>query len=210
MGIAKGTRLPSRVARVGDVFGRLTVTEELPSREVGGRFRRMVRLSCACGGEKTAYVDNLRSGYTTSCGCLQVERLREALVKHDLADTPEHIIWMAMRGRCNNPNNPKHYRYGGRGIRVCEQWDRSFADFYTDMGPRPSPKHTIDRINNDGNYEPGNCRWATRTEQANNRRTSRLVSFDGRVQTLAQWARELGVPYGQLSRKMRNGTWPQS
>ncbi len=87
-------------------------------------------------------------------------------------DRPEYAVWCMMKQRCGNPRNAKYARYGGRGIRVCERWASSFEDFIADMGPRPSGEHSIDRVDNDGNYEPGNCRWATRTEQGHNRHTS--------------------------------------
>lgn len=100
---------------------------------------------------------------------------------HGMTYTAEHEAWVGMRGRCNNPRNQSYKHYGGRGIRVCDRWNLLFLDFYTDMGARPSPKHSLDRINNDGNYEPSNCRWTTQTEQVLNQRIrpSNVLGYKG-------------------------------
>lgn len=117
---------------------------------------------CDCGGNKVVTVVALLKGHVTSCGC--------ALVKHGMRSVPEYHIWASMNQRCSLVTHKFFHRYGGRGIKVCDQWRLDFAQFYKDVGPRPSPKHSIDRYpNNDGNYEPGNVRWATPLEQARNR-----------------------------------------
>jgi hypothetical protein len=111
-----------------------------------------------------------------------------------------------MRQRCSNPNTDRYEHYGGRGIAICERW-QSFEDFYADMGPRPSPKHSIDRIDVDGDYEPGNCRWATPAEQARNKRSNLMLTHDGRTQTITEWARETRIPLMTISRRLKSG-WP--
>lgn len=121
---------------------------------------------------------------------------------------PEYGVWRSMIQRCEYPRRPEYHRYGGRGIRVCPRWRLSFKDFYVDMGPRPSPRHSIDRIDNDGNYEPLNCRWATPEEQQANRSCAVWISHDGRRQTLQQWSDELGIPYATISARLRKG-WPE-
>lgn len=130
--------------------------------------------SCDCGGAKIVATNSLRAGKTTSCGCFQREshyRTHGFAPKNSQRRT-EYRIWSLMRDRCRNPKNNRWDRYGGRGIAVCERW-ADFTTFFADMGERPSLKHSIDRIDNDGNYEPGNCRWATASQQVNNRSNSR-------------------------------------
>lgn len=120
--------------------------------------------------------------------------------KHDI---PEYGVWAAMKRRCNNPNVKDYPNYGGRGIKVCDRWN-DFDAFYADMGSRPEGG-MIERINNDGNYEPGNVRWATRADQANNKRNSRLMSCNGKTQTVAQWCHELGLSVGAIHQRLKNG-----
>ena len=112
-----------------------------------------------------------------------------------------------MKQRCRNTNDPQFDYYGGRGIKVCERWLELFDNFYADMGARPSPKHSIDRINNDGNYEPGNCRWATAQEQATNRRNNVFIEYDGKTQHVSAWAREIGVCDSTIYYRLKEG-WP--
>lgn len=121
--------------------------------------------------------------------------------KHGKSYTPEYRAWADMRQRCNNPNNPSYFRYGGRGISVCDRWEESFQNFWDDMGPRPEGKFSIERENNNGNYEPGNCRWALMFEQASNTRKNRRI--DGVVQSHV--ARNLGVTLTCIRRRLRHG-----
>ena len=110
-----------------------------------------------------------------------------------LSRTPEYLAWNSMRHRCHNPRRKDFANYGGRGIVVCEKWREDFSAFLKDVGKRPSRKHTLDRIRNDKNYEPGNVRWATRKDQARNRRSNRLLSYNGERLTITEWAERAGV-----------------
>lgn len=130
-------------------------------------------------------------------------------MKHGLSYTPEYRVWQTMRLRCKNPKNAAYPDYGGRGIKVCERWAESPARFIEDMGKKPSPRHEIDRINNDGNYEPGNCRWALRKENSNNRRSNRFIEHEGERKTVTQWAELLGISASVLEKRLAAG-WPET
>ena len=125
--------------------------------------------------------------------------------KHGLRDIPEYMAWSRMKSRCQNPNNLKYHRYGGRGIVVCDKWVEDFLAFYTDMGPRPSSKHSLDRIDNDGNYEPGNCRWALPSVQSNNRSTTRILEYAGFVGHIKAMARHVGMTPALLKARLDLG-----
>lgn len=126
-------------------------------------------------------------------------------VKHGMHKSPEYRAWQKMKDRCFNPKSQRFDRYGKRGITVCPEWASSFEAFYAHVGPRPSSKHSIERKNNDGNYEPSNVVWATHAEQDNNKCINRVLTFDGRTQTLSQWASETGIPFNTLKYRLNIG-----
>lgn len=176
----------------GQRFGNLTVLE------YRGKSTWLCR--CDCGTEREVRGDHLRYGHSHSCGCLQ------GPIKHGHAKggsrPAEYRAWMNMRQRCKNEADQDFANYGGRGITVCERW-QEFASFYEDMGPRPSPDHSLDRIDNDGPYSPDNCRWATRQEQQRNTRRNKLLTYKGKTQCIAEWADEIGLSYQGLLYRLR-------
>lgn len=154
---------------------------------------------CDCGTERRVAVGSLRSGASKCCGCRPYRP-----VTHGRSTHREYQIWNAMIQRCRNPNNSSWDNYGGRGITVCDAW-LSFDNFLADMGSPPSPEHQIDRIDNDLGYHPDNCQWATREENCSNTRNNIHVTHDGTTKTIAQWARQHGIPKSTLSARLRRG-----
>lgn len=192
----------------GHHYGRLVVLEIGP--KFKGRHKKWL-CRCDCGNEKYIYGHNLRHGHTQSCGCIRVE----ARTKHGKSGTPEYRSYTNMLARCYSLKYRDHKYYAGRGITVCERWRDSIAAFITDMGPRPSPQHTLDRIDNDGNYTPDNCRWATPTEQSRNRQNTKLsaglvrelrawVASGG---NLAKWARDKGINISTATNAAAGRKW---
>lgn len=198
---------PKTIDISGQRFGNLIVLGL-----VGREARRTVWLcQCDCGRQSEVRKTHLTANHTTSCGCNQKRQQTKGFNRsHGLRSRPEYGLWADMKQRCTNPTRSDYERYGLRGISVCQSWLEDFAAFFKDMGPRPSPKHTIERIDNAKAYEPSNCRWATVTEQNNNKRSNRIVEAFGKQQTCAQWAREIGMDYGQLLKRLERGISPEA
>jgi hypothetical protein len=177
---------------VGRTFGRWTVKGLATKR--GG----FVWCDCECGQSGKIRREKLVSGQTKSCGCLRRELTSARTTTHGQSKpnrkTREYQTWDRMRRRCNNPKFPGYSDYGGRGIAVCERWS-SFENFFEDMGPRPSDNHSLDRIDVNGDYGPGNCRWATFQEQMLNKRNTLYVVVGGIKRPLKEVTRERGLNY---------------
>lgn len=188
---------------IGIKFGRLTVQERIPSPDNIVDRRPRYRCLCDCGKLTEVTGRSLRSGKTKSCGCLSRERVSMLCrTQGGLAGAnwPTYVTWYHMIARCED-----HPNYAGRGIVVCDRWKGSFAAFLEDMGPRPSRAYSIERVDNDGNYEPGNCRWATRHEQARNTRGNHLVTIGGRRMIVTDWAKENGIGVGLVYNRTARG-----
>lgn len=192
------SKLPHQVKDIrGLTFGCLAVLEYAGLRGAT-RKRTHWHCRCECGNTTVVATRNLRSGNTKSCGCGQPR------TTHGMCYQPEYQVWGTMKDRCNNPNNQCSQYYGGRGITYCPQWAK-FENFFADMGPRPSSKHVLARIDTDGNYEPSNCRWLTRAEHTGNSRNTRLITFGGHTRSVTGWAKEMGMKRITLSQRLRNG-----
>lgn len=183
-------------------FGRLTVTS-LSSVRQGRSY--MWDCVCECGENTVVRGGHLRAGKIRSCGCFQAESRHTHTRTHGGVGTPEYGSWERMRGRCRDPKNNQFQNYGGRGIEVCKRWVNSFENFLADMGKKPSRAHSIDRIDNDGNYEPSNCRWADPVTQASNKRNTKLLTFLGESKTARQWERDLGIHKGRIQSRLCMG-----
>jgi hypothetical protein len=198
-------------------YGKLTVLGES---DKSSPRRRYWRVQCICGTIKDVVADSVKRGDITSCGCQRAVRGHNqglANRTHGLSGTREYFVHKAMMARCYDPKQTRWERYGGRGIAVCIGW-HDLTNFYEDMAPRPTDKHTLERIDNDGNYSCGKCieclandwpknvKWATKAEQSRNNSRTRLITFNGKTQCVMDWAIELGISYSGL--KKRLAQWP--
>lgn len=191
----------------GQKFGRWTVVRFTDVKKIGskGKLRALYRCRCDCGVVREVLEDSLIKGASVSCGCWNIERSKQANTKHGHTvggRTPEYKAWQAMFGRCYRTSNKRYKDYGGRGITVDNRW-RSYENFFADMGPRPSPRHSLERLKNEESYGPSNCVWALPHDQMTNRRNSFFV--DG--VPLSDLAREYGIRANVLRFRILKG-WP--
>jgi hypothetical protein len=194
----------------GQPFGRLSVLslDRIEKRPFpsGTKSVPFWHCQCECGNTTSVMAGNLRNGNTRSCGCLERDVNQSRLKTHGMTGSPEYRSWCHIIGRCYNETDMGYPSYGGRGITVCERWRTSFANFFADMGPKPDGcRISIERRENDGHYEPGNCYWATPKQQNRNRRNTRLLTFDGRTQCIAAWAEEIGMTWDTLRARLALG-----
>lgn len=195
---------------IGKKFGRLTVLEVA---EWKNKYKPLMRCRCDCGKEAVVLLYNLKNGHTKSCGCYKLERDIEYHTKHGQRHTRLYNVWCRMIRRTNKPQDKKYRFYGGRGIKICDEW-RDFSNFYKwaiesgykeETLPNGKNKWTIDRIDTNGNYEPSNCRWITIQEQQNNRISNVYYTYNGETMTLANLARKYNVNYKSLWSKLHRG-----
>ena len=187
----------------GIKFNYLTMIERIGT----NKYQQALWLcKCDCGETTIAIGSEVKSGKKKSCGCYKTSRLIKRVTTHGLYDTRLHHTWGNMKDRCYNKNSGEYYAYGGRGIAVCEEWRHNFQAFYDwAVSHGYSDNLTIERVNVDGNYEPQNCKWATRKEQMNNTRRNRKLTYNGKVQTLQQWADETGIRVQTLWIRLDHG-----
>ena len=184
---------------IGQNFGKWTVLRLNPKRDKQGA--RQYDVKCECGTEKLVRGYALRYGNSSSCGCVATKRV----TTHGMSGIPEYQTWEDIKKRCGNKKHKDYKIYGGRGIRVCDEWKHDFMAFYNHIGPKPSSKHSIDRIDSDGHYAPGNVKWSTATEQANNTSRNRNITVDGQTKSVSQWAREYGVRPHMIIHRLNRG-----
>lgn len=194
---------------VGQHFGRLTVIKRAEDYiSPKGIHKTMWVCECSCKDKNIIITsgNRLKRGETTSCGCYAKESSIAKNTKHGDTNTRLYNIWSEMKKRCYNENAPKYKNYGGRRITVCEEWLDDFVNFKKWAMENGYSDHlTIDRINNNGNYEPSNCRWATIEEQNNNRRSNKMITFSGETHNLKYWCETLSLPYSPIELRLARG-----
>lgn len=187
--------------KIGDIVSGFTICNIRRD----NRSKAIGEFVCFCGNKFSARVDHVSSKRIGSCGC----NAKNNAFIHGYARVkkqfPEYICWASMKQRCGDPKHKSYKNYGGRGIGVCERWMHSFENFLEDMGNRPTKLHSVDRINVNGNYEPGNCRWATKKQQMRNMTTNRMLEFDNKIQCVSDWAEEVNIAATVISKRLARG-----
>lgn len=181
----------------GEIFNRLTVIGLSHSITYSSYKTYYWNCICECGNTKIVQSSNLRSGSVSSCGC-RLKEIDRRRFTHRMSKSSEYKSWESMKARCNNPKSTKYSHYGARGIKICDRWNSSFENFLEDMGSKPTCKHSIDRIDPEGNYEPGNCRWSTNKEQSLNKRNTVKITYQGETLTFADWSIRTGISESKL------------
>jgi len=194
----------------GMTFNYLTVVGIGPKKH--GRRDTQWICECRCGTTTVAESHELKSGHKKSCGCYNLKKIKERNTKHGYAQRenchPDYSVWRGMINRCHGYSKMSK-AYKDRGIKVCDRWRESFGDFIQDLGCRPSPEHTLDRIDVNGNYTPENCRWATNQEQAYNKTNTRIIEFNGKSMNILEWSKETSIPTEVISSRVDKRWSPQ-
>lgn len=186
---------------IGKKFNNLTVESLHHIHPI--TYHKYYKCVCDCGNSSIVNIYKLNSGHTKSCGCRRLNSLSKYNpTTHGKYNTTIYRVWIRMKSRCLNPNDKAYEWYGRRGITVSDEW-LSFNNFYRDMGDKPTPQHSLDRIDNNLGYSKENCRWATMMEQGNNRRSNVNITFNGRTQTISEWAREIGIHHSSLVKRLK-------
>lgn len=193
--------MPKFIDLTGATFGSLTVVQR--AQNIGKQ--TYWECKCNCGVIKAIRGNHLRNGLIVSCGCITSALISAAVGRHRQIKSLAYSSWESMKERCQNPNLPGYKKYGAKGIKVCERWQK-FENFYADMGDRPAGT-TLDRIDPLGNYEPGNCRWASHTRQARNKTNSTMISYRGETKHLSDWCEELGLDFGLTRQRINRDGW---
>jgi hypothetical protein len=195
---------------MGQRFGRLMVIEEA-ERSKTNQIRWLCK--CDCGGFTISFGTGLTRGRSKSCGCLHKENMSKKFKKHGCSRggpyKSEFNTWSILDSKCYNENYKQYKDYGGRGIKVCKRWRKSFSNFLKDMGPRPSKIHSLDRIDNDGDYKPSNCRWATPSQQSRNRRGLHWIEYKEERMIVTDWATVFGISPQSLFEKLKKFTFEE-
>lgn len=187
---------------IGAKFNRLTI---LGMSTNGSNYAKRVICICDCGNNTTVNLANLKNSNTKSCGCLWSETIIKTNTFHGMSSTREYSCWEHIKTRCYNTKAECYPDYGGRGIKVCDRWLNSFENFFKDMGNCPSKKHSVERVENDGDYEPNNCKWATGFEQAGNKRSNFRIYYNGEYKILAEWSRILKISPSTIRKYIKKG-----
>lgn len=186
-----------RIDLTGQKFGRLKVIEFSYAKNE----KTYWKCRCDCGNTKIIDGSALKRKATISCRCYQ----KEQVTKHGKSYTAEYKTWIRMKQRCYDKNTNSYKNYGKRGIKMCRRWRSSFENFLEDMGKRPSPKHSIDRIDNNGDYTPENCKWSTQKQQHRNKRSNRLITFKNKTKTMTEWSEIVGISSNAIHKRLKRG-----
>lgn len=198
---------------IGEKFGRLLV---ISYKGKNKHHKSLVLTKCDCGNESVKLINSLRSGKTKSCGCLHKETSKSTMKKinhlgrnnrlrHGYSKKPEFYIWRSMKARCLNPKQVSYPRYGGRNIKICDRWIKSFDNFINDMGERPSKNHILDRIDFNGDYTKDNCRWVTQYISDRNRSSNKFFTYKGKTLIESDWSKKLGLQRGAIQKRLNKG-----